>query len=585
MLRTTLLRGRLASKYNPLYRSFHINAAKLIGKQPFDEAEIYASKLNNGEYKSKRTAADFQWPERSEQQSREDAEDRMDKMMKVTAMFQGLLIVAGIGATATLAMQWSQVQSWWLEEGVEEGKISFEKLKEKKLKKKLLDIPFVPDTELGPEIPGLYYFGGDSKNSLFPRRNAGFNNKKLRDVSLGENSNNLAIDEHGDLLQWGNKGFEVLLQDQNLVTVKQSNGCAYALNKKGKLLIIPLDDAELRSKYINFKRSWVLPWKKYCYYNWKIDTNDSFHGKGENKIVQFDTGKEHLVLISNIGKAYTCSTGVTPADDSKSNGQFGVPTLSQFDYFPKCNKLHEIELLNNSLDDKDTVFKRKIEQVACGGYHTLARDSNGNLFSFGLNTFGQLGLPISYEMEKIPYPKTVGGFQSYFTRDEFVKCVDIQCGGDTSYVTMQSQSMQDYYKGKKMRTDSKISYFSFGNGQCGQLGNGSFRNSQPTPTKIKAINADELGASTFSKVKKWSCGGEHVVCELENGDILTWGGNDNGQLGTGKRFKQCKPQCIPELLRPGVKNTIESISTTQLILNAEQTIATGPNSSCIYWQK
>lgn len=551
----------------------------------FDEAELLAPELESKPYKAKKSLMDYEWPDKSPEELEKENQDKTEKLMKLSAILQGLLVLAGVGIGATVYSKWPQIKGWWMTKDMRVDDDTIEKLFKKKAKKSLADIPIIPTTELGFEVPGLYFWGGDGEGlkksrpgSVFPRRNSLFDGKYLRDVCLTTVNNvqaNLAIDEKGNLLKWDNNKCECILADQNLVSVKESNSCAYALNKRGEILIVPLNSGDVRLAHIDMKRSWLLPWRRYTNYGFKLDTKSVFKGSGEKKVRDFDVGKEHLVLISNAGKAYSCATGVKASEGQRPCGQFGVPTLSHFDKFPPPNKLYEIELLNNGLTEDKKVEKRKIEQIACGNFHTLARDSNGNLFVFGLNRYGQLGLPILYDIDQAPYPKVLNRFNSYFSRDIDVKCVDVHCSGDTSYVTMTANNLGD--RTTQLPAES-ISYFAFGSGQYGELGNGNFRNSQSEPTPLKDLPAS-------NKIEEWACGEKHVLCKLHNGDVCAWGLNDHGQLGTGKRIKHGRPVSIPEALTPGAKNSPEELFKTKLKLLPGQYLAAGGDSSCIYWKK
>lgn len=580
-------------------RLFHYNSRLHKNIPKFDDAELMAQKLNRGLYSAKRTENDFDWTEKTDRQKEKDYQDRMEKILKLTAALQGLFLVAGVGAIGTAYMKWPQIKGWWLTKDIKVDDDAIEKLVKNKKKKALSDIPYIPETEPGSDVPGVYYWGeriGDGKVNKFPQRVPWFDNKYLRDITLDSSFKNLAVDERGDLMAWDMKSCETILPDQNLIEVKISNNVAYGLNKKGEILVIPVKDEELRERYTERKRSLLAPWKKYCSYKWKLETKQLFNEKGEKNVTQFSTGREHLVFISNVGKAYTCATGISPLEASKSRGQFGIPTLSQFDPFPKCNQVYEIELLNNVLGS-DKVSKRTIEQVECGNYHTLARDSIGQLYSFGLNTYGQLGHPISYDMEYIPFPKKVSNFNAHFTRDNVLKCVDIHCSGDTSYASVIPQDVHKYFREKNANIAEdmdNITYFSFGNGLQGQLGNGHFKHSQPEPTKLKVLNEIKdyitKDKSKRVKIEQWGCGDKHVICKLENNDVLVWGYNENGQLGNGKRIKWCKPSNIPKLLEPGIKydkNPEELLFNinNRLQLKPEQQLTAGGNASCIYWKR
>lgn len=574
------------------FRSLNSSRELLKSNTPkFDDADLLSSQITSQPYKARKPVDEFHWPTKTGEQMKKEYQARVEKMMRLSAVFQGFLFLAVFGIAGTAYQKWPQIKSWWITKDMSVDDDTIEKLIHIKKRKSMAEIPMVAANELSPEVPGLYFCGGSESTTkkgkpgiIFPTRNSIFDNKYLRDVCLATVDGierNLAIDDKGDLLEWNQKDYQVLLPAQNLISVKESNGCAYALNATGEVLVIPLDNhSNSISNHVIMQRSWIVPWKKLPKYALKLDVSHCFTDRGEKKVIQFDTGKEHLVLISNAGKAYTCSTGMKACPGSKSYGQFGIPGMSQFDEFPICNKLHEIELLNCSLNDSNEIDKRKIIQVACGDYHTVARDLAGTLFVFGSNKFGQLGYPISYDSEQIAFPKTLSRFQSYFKRGSIVKCVDVHCSGQTTYVTMDSQP-SDRQPLNNESSLSHLSYFSFGNGQFGELGNGRFMNSQSEPTPIMVLNNEHQS----TEVQHWSCGLNHVICKMQSGQVLAWGGNDNGQLGNGKRIKQCKPQHIPQFLLPGVKNSSEGINKSEMLLAPQQVIAAGERSSCIYWKK
>ncbi|CUS22768.1 LAQU0S06e05578g1_1 [Lachancea quebecensis] len=561
----------------------------------FDDAELLADELNHGSYKAKRRRGDFEWADRSSQEMEKEYQDRMAKMMKLSAALQGLLIVAGLGAAATAYMKWPQIKGWWITRDMKLDDDAIEQIKRRKERKRALDFPIIPTTALPSSEPGLYFWGAgrnDGQNQRFPLRIPHFDHRKLRDVALSSVDGNLAINDKGDLISWDAKSMHMVLEGQNLVKVKASNGAAYALNKRGEILVVPLRDAAKRSDNVKWHRSWLLPWKKYCQYKWKLDTKNAFAGRSEKRVTDFDVGKDHLLFISNAGKAYVCATGITPPEKAKSRGQFGVPALSQFDRFPELNKVFEVELLNYGVGG-DKVVTRTIQKVACGDYHSLALDSLGDVFSFGQNTHGQLGHPISYDMEYVPFPKKVGNFNAHFTRDTHLRCIDIHCGSNTSFVSVVPQDVHKYFRNKgKVSLEEeldKVTYFSFGNGIHGELGNGHFKHSQQEPTKLKVVNdlpeSAEAKAPKRLKISEWSCGGEHFFCRLEDDEIVAWGSNDAGQLGNGKKIKTCKPTNIPKLLEPGTSRPEQLLDVSGFLhLAPEQHIVAGENSSCIYWK-
>ncbi|SCV02279.1 LAMI_0G17502g1_1 [Lachancea mirantina] len=552
----------------------------------YDDADLMAGRLNHDIYTAKRLKTDFQWSEQSSAQKEKEHQERIEKVLRLTAVLQGALFLAGIGAAGTLYLKWPQVKAWWVKGDSKLDDTIIEKLKSQRQKKAATEIPFIPADQQPSSVPGVYYWGRDEsgKPQKFPLRVTQFDGQYVRDVALTDLKKNLAIDNKGDLLQWGDNGCEPLLCDQDLIKVKISNYVAYCLNRRGEILIVPLEEEILRRHHSDFKRSLLTPWKKACRYNWKLPTDELFN-KGE-KIVDFDVGKEHLVCSTNWKKAYSCATGLQPLENSKSKGQFGVPELSQFDPYPECHELHDIELLNYSVVG-DKVIKRNITKIACGDYHTLAIDDAGDLYSFGLNTYGQLGQPISYDTECVPFPKRVTSGNAHFPRDSLVRYFDIHCSGNASYAGVKPHRVKHVVNNKFVDLSSEktdVVYFSFGNGLNGELGNGHYKHSQNEPTKIKF----EMQASN-PLVKEWSCGSNHNMCKLENDEVVTWGLNDFGQLGNGKKIKSCKPMSIPKILEPGstYEENVAILSSPKkrLLLGPNQHIKAGNNSSCIFWSK
>ncbi|QEU60555.1 Fmp25 [Kluyveromyces lactis] len=588
-----------------LVNGFHSSAVTLLGKEPkYDDAEIMAERLNNADYVGKRDKTDYQWKDKSEAQSEKEYFDRMEKLAKLYAVLQGLLFVGGVSAIGTAYMMWPQIKNWWMTEDIHVSDDVIEKLKEKKERRKLTDIPVVPANSADSSVVGLYYWGQrlgtDSKRAVtkFPLRVPFFDGMKLRDVCLTDDKSygNLAVDKDGNLFEWDNSKCNLLLKDQNLVQVKVSNDVAYGLNKKGEVLVIPLKDKSLFSDKISWSRSMLLPWKTYCRYSWKLDTRSAFRYSGEKKVVQFDVGSNHLVLLSNKGKAYTCATGTKHVENERSKGQFGIPMFSQFDPYPELNRVYEIELLNTGIAG-DHVTSRSISKIACGDYHTLACDSVGELYSFGLNTYGQLGQSISYDMEHVPFPKKVSSFSGHFEKHDFLKCVEINCSGNTSFVSILPQDVHRYFKNKDFAIDidndkDNITYFAFGNGIQGQLGNGHFKHSQSTPTRMKVINDLKDNTVNSNKrilIKDWYCGEQHAFVRLENGEIMCWGYNENGQLGNGKKIKWDKPAYIPRLLEPGERFNGKNLDilydeNNKLVISDEQSLRAGKEASCLFWK-
>ncbi|CAN6470724.1 unnamed protein product [Victoria cruziana] len=136
--------------------------------------------------------------------------------------------------------------------------------------------------------------------------------------------------------------------------------------------------------------------------------------------------------------------------------------------------------------------------VACGREHTAAVASDGSLFTWGSNDFGQLG---DGTEERSNRPKKVKLLQT-----EFVKSVS--CGAHCTAAIAEPRENDG--------TQPKARMWVWGQNQgsnCPRLYWGAF-----TPTTV---------------VRQVSCGAVHAVALSEDGLLQAWGYNEYGQLGRG----------------------------------------------------
>jgi hypothetical protein len=153
----------------------------------------------------------------------------------------------------------------------------------------------------------------------------------------------------------------------------------------------------------------------------------------------------------------------------------------------------------------DDLSGKKIVQVACGYYHTIFLDDNGNVYSCGLNSVGQLGYTNDGGVET-PRKITPG------TGDDLLDktIVQVACGW---YHTIF--------------LDDNGNVYSCGENNNGQLGYTNDGNVE-TPRKITPATGDDLIGKTIVQVV---CGYYHTIFLDDNGNVYSCGYNDNGQLG------------------------------------------------------
>ncbi|ODQ77890.1 hypothetical protein BABINDRAFT_163264 [Babjeviella inositovora NRRL Y-12698] len=446
----------------------------------------------------------------------------------------------------------------------------------------------------------------DSTAIRFPMRMKFFDNLLIRDVLLSRRSN-VIIDSKGDVYQWGKTyGSETpvkVLKGWKVQKAAISNGVIYLLRGNGEIVFMPELLADQKAFHSDQYRR-----------NWHFGSSELPFSRLSGQFQDIAAGKSHLVALSVDGRVFTASTGLADEDlaQRKNKGQFGVPFITQFDPLPAPNQLHEVALLSH-IRQKNRVQRRHITKIAAGNNHTLALDEFGEVWSWGLNTYGQLGQLVNYNSEIIPVPKKIT-LKGHFKTGIYPVATDVYAGGNFSFAKYQAKDINRFFQqsrnGAEAAPEEEMTdfYFAFGNGINGSLGIGKYVHSQAEPAKIKLLNDmkeyNEAVQEVVSvPVRNWSVGLNHVITTLHNSlnnatdnDVLVWGGNAFGQLGNGKKTQACKPVYVPTLLEP---DTGESTDTARMLrLNninnsrlqigvrgkAEQVVVAGDNKSALFYR-
>ena len=157
-----------------------------------------------------------------------------------------------------------------------------------------------------------------------------------------------------------------------------------------------------------------------------------------------------------------------------------------------------------------------IVKVSTGGYHSSALTSFGRLFTWGLNSSGQLGVG-SLTNRYLPVDIT-----TQFNLDEGENLVDVALGtGFSSALTSAGR------------------IFVWGSNGSGQLGNGTLDNA------LKPIDITEnFNLEHEERIVKVSLNYFHIASLTSKGRIFTWGGNNSGQLGNGSYADELFPNDI-----------------------------------------
>ena len=188
---------------------------------------------------------------------------------------------------------------------------------------------------------------------------------------------------------------------------------------------------------------------------------------------------------------------------------------------------------------------KNIVSVDCGGHHTICLDKDGGVFSFGSNTLSQLGvkkspkeLKFTHLPQKIDVPpikQIVCGYVSSIcisTNDEMFSF------GSNFFGQLGLGHNQDCDCPKKVESLKNIDFVScgeyhsicktldnqiyvWGKNEELQLGLGEDENPY-SPTKCEDCPDDVVDAK---------CGNEHTILLTSSGDVYSCGNNEESQLG------------------------------------------------------
>ncbi|MCI4375021.1 hypothetical protein PGIGA_G00104220 [Pangasianodon gigas] len=257
--------------------------------------------------------------------------------------------------------------------------------------------------------------------------------------------------------------------------------------------------------------------------------------------VAVNSGGKHCLALSSEGEVYSWGE----AED----GKLGHGNRSP------CDRPRVIESLRGV----------EVVDIAAGGAHSACITASGELYTWGKGRYGRLGHGDSEDQLK---PKLVDALQGH-------RVIDVACGsGDAQTLCLTDDDMVwswgdgDYGKlgrggsdGCKvpMKIDSltglgvvKVecgsqfsvaltksgAVYTWGKGDYHRLGHGSDDHVR-RPRQVQGLQG--------KKVIAIATGSLHCVCCTEDGEVYTWGDNDEGQLGDGTTNAIQRPRLVGAL--------------------------------------
>ncbi|WP_445341397.1 RCC1 domain-containing protein [Bifidobacterium sp. ESL0820] len=182
-------------------------------------------------------------------------------------------------------------------------------------------------------------------------------------------------------------------------------------------------------------------------------------------------------------------------------------------------------------------------QVSAGWMHSLALGSDGNVYAWGYNYYGQLGdgtgssryAPVRV---KTPDRKTYPDLPADFT-----------------YLQVSAGA------GHSLALGSDGNAYAWGRGTFGELGTTSYNNSNPVPVRVRDP-ANPTDTSKGLQATQVSAGGDHSLAVGSDGYAYAWGFNYYGQLGNGTTSYN-NPNPVPVRVRDPA-DTSKALQATQV---------------------
>jgi len=187
-----------------------------------------------------------------------------------------------------------------------------------------------------------------------------------------------------------------------------------------------------------------------------------------------------------------------------------------------------------------------IDAIATGGSHTCALTSSGEVWCWGANDQGQLGVQ---DVAMSSVPLLVEGLRTV---------IQLSAGNDHTCVVTASGGVMCW-----------------GRNGFGQLGNGAFGGSavpvdvcepSPAPGTGTALQVAGQGSCRpLSGVVGLSVGGSHACVVVSSGSVLCWGINQDGELGDGSLDARNVPVLVGGLAEKAIGVTSGAFHTCALL--------------------
>ena len=307
-------------------------------------------------------------------------------------------------------------------------------------------------------------------------------------MTSGSIYSSVALDEDGNIWTWGSNDFG-----------QTGQGTSVGITEVPTMINSFIQYIKVMGSGTNFLRNpnkFAIDSQRGRLWSWGSDqggkmgtlgssTRPVFIGLGGVSFLDASAGSEHSLAVDNQGNLWSWGTN--------TNGALGLGEQISFEMEPK------------RIETGDLRFKA----VSARSDHSLALDREGNLWSWGLNTFSQTGLNIDDEKIYIPTKVDTGD----------VRFVDIASGNTHS-----------------LAIDEEGQIWSWGNNENGRTGHNIIPGVTAAPRKINT------GTTRFIYV----CAGSNMSMAIDTtGRLWTWGGGSYYRTGLSTTANRLVPTMNP----------------------------------------
>ena len=254
-----------------------------------------------------------------------------------------------------------------------------------------------------------------------------------------------------------------------------------------------------------------------------VNTSGVLSGK---TITQVGAGERHSIALASDGTVYTWGNNDYGQLGNGNNIQSNVPV---------------------AVNTSGVLSGKTITQIGAGQYHSIALASDGTVYTWGYNNYGQLGNGDNTD-SNVPVAVTTSGVLSG-------KTITKVAGGANHSIALASDG----------------TVYTWGFNEVGQLGNGDYTDSN---VPVAVSTSGVLSGKTITQV---AAGEVHSIALASDGTVYTWGYNYYGQLGNGNNTNSNVPVAVT------TSGALSGKTITQVACGGNYSIALASDGTVYTW--